>query len=324
MTLSTDFFESVVNSVTDHIAVIDERGEIVFVNTAWVEFGIDNANPRVRREQWIGVNYLRICESAGLAGDTHGAAVAKGTRRIIDCEQGFFSHEYPCHSDTEQRWYVMQVTPMEWSGPPRYVIVHQNVTQRKLAERQVHALSLSDGLTGLPNRRNFDEFLASEWRRGQRDQTPVSLLLLDVDHFKLFNDRYGHAAGDECLKKVAGAVRATGRRPADLPARYGGEEFTLVMGATGADAAFAVACELVERVAALDIPHSASPTAPVVTASIGVATLVPDAQMASSALFQAADQALYEAKNGGRNRVMTSSVLTWTPPLPYRDANEPS
>lgn len=160
--------------------------------------------------------------------------------------------------------------------------------------------------------------------QGQRDQTPVSLLLLDVDHFKLFNDRYGHAAGDECLKKVAGAVRATGRRPADLPARYGGEEFTLVMGATGADAAFAVACELVERVAALDIPHSASPTAPVVTASIGVATLVPDAQMASSALFQAADQALYEAKNGGRNRVMTSSVLTWTPPLPYRDANEPS
>ena len=303
MDKSLRFFEAVVNSVTEHIVVVDDAGVIDCVNTAWVGFGIDNGSPRRTADDWIGVDYLRTCDASAAANDQDGAAVAKGLRRVMAGQTRVFSHEYACHSATERRWFMMRITPLEWEGPARYVISHHNITGRKLAEERIQALSLQDGLTGLPNRRRFDAFVASEWRRGVREKTPVSLMLVDIDHFKMYNDDYGHTVGDDCLRMVAEALGGIARRPADLAARYGGEEFAVVMGGTDAAAARLLAHEALDAVANLRVPHRTSPTEPHVTVSVGVATMQPTTDSDMTTLIVAADEALYAAKRGGRNRV---------------------
>lgn len=162
-----------------------------------------------------------------------------------------------------------------------------------------------DGLTGLANRRAFDEALEREWRRAQREQKPVSLALIDIDSFKLFNDHYGHLRGDTCLCSVASVVMSRARRPADLAARYGGEELALLLPGILAEGARAVGEGVRHRIAALELPHEARVDGvPWVTASVGVATLVPPADQDPSALIEAADHALYAAKRAGKNRVV--------------------
>ncbi|RJG10210.1 diguanylate cyclase [Pseudomonas cavernicola] len=161
----------------------------------------------------------------------------------------------------------------------------------------------SDGLTGLSNRRHFDEYLEMEWRRALREQCQLSLLMIDVDYFKDFNDGFGHLAGDEALRKVAIAIRAGGIRPADLPARYGGEEFAMVLPSTSPGGARLVAEKIRLAVEALQIPHASPVPDSCLTASVGVATLTPKQGESFRLLIQAADQGLYLAKRNGRNQV---------------------
>jgi len=164
-------------------------------------------------------------------------------------------------------------------------------------------LSTVDGLTGIPNRRRFDEVLESEWRRARRNQTPLSLLLMDIDFFKAYNDHYGHLAGDDCLRQLARGLAEIVRRPADLVARYGGEEFVLLLPDTDADGAIWVANRVQDKIKHLNIPHSHSAVADHVTFSIGVATLVPADDQTLFDLIQCADKLLYTAKQNGRNCV---------------------
>lgn len=171
-----------------------------------------------------------------------------------------------------------------------------------VANAALSRLAAADGLTGLANRRRFDQRLHEEWQRAQRDRSPLSLLMVDVDYFKLYNDHYGHQQGDECLRRLAGALARQARRPADLAARYGGEEFTLLLPETEAEGALEVAEQLRQEVLSLALPHAASKVAPTVTISVGVASLVPGPEVASDGLVAAADQALYAAKHAGRNR----------------------
>ncbi|MSQ92918.1 MAG: GGDEF domain-containing protein [Gammaproteobacteria bacterium] len=160
-----------------------------------------------------------------------------------------------------------------------------------------------DGLTGIYNRRRFDEHLAHVWQHGVREHRPVTLLLVDLDHFKGFNDRYGHQAGDDAMKAVAAALAQFARRPFDLVARYGGEEFAIVLHDTTQAHAVEVAEQLLEAVRGLGIPHQDSSAATVLTISVGVACVQPVARRSSAGLLQLADQALYAAKDGGRNRM---------------------
>ena len=171
--------------------------------------------------------------------------------------------------------------------------------QRDILQR----ISMIDGLTGIANRRRFDEALEREWRRCHRGSSPLSLILVDVDFFKNYNDHYGHLAGDECLKKVATAMADQMRRAADIVARFGGEEFACLLPETGADAAHAMATRLGEAVAALVIPHAHSVAASHVTISLGVATLIPGDGDSASGLIELADRGLYQAKQNGRNRI---------------------
>ena len=176
----------------------------------------------------------------------------------------------------------------------------QVVRQRRMLER----LANIDGLTELANRRRFDEIFAIEWQRARRNHTPLSLAVLDIDAFKQYNDRYGHPAGDRALRSVARVAYGAMRRPADLAARYGGEELVLLMPDTDAANAAALMEELRAAVVNLQIAHEASSVAPMLSASIGGATLVPDGAELQFELFDAADAALYRAKQAGRNRVV--------------------
>jgi diguanylate cyclase (GGDEF)-like protein len=174
--------------------------------------------------------------------------------------------------------------------------------QLNAANKELQRLSTTDGLTGIPNRRMFDELSIREWRRCERMKKPIALVMLDIDNFKLFNDQYGHQAGDDCLRAVAGQVARAAPRAADLAARYGGEEFVLVLGETDADGARWVAENVRQHVNELGIPHATQSRR--VTISCGVASTMPRSGLSLDELLRSADQALYEAKETGRDKVV--------------------
>lgn len=176
---------------------------------------------------------------------------------------------------------------------------------RQLQEANETLLRISsmDGLTGISNRRRFEDYYDQEWRRAVRDEYPLSLIMVDIDYFKAYNDTYGHQAGDDCLKQVANSIADTVNRPGDLTARYGGEEFVIVLPNTEAGGAAMVAELLRAKVESLNIRHEKSLAAGKVTVSLGVATIVPNRGSSPSVLVVLADKALYQAKQEGRNRV---------------------
>ena len=176
------------------------------------------------------------------------------------------------------------------------------------ANAELQRLSDADGLTGLANRRRFDAYLASEWRHAFRTAAPLGLVFLDLDHFKRLNDALGHLAGDAALRAVACTLRDEVRRSADLVARYGGEEFAVLLTTTDLDGAKEMAERLIHAVENLHYAHPDSPIAQWLTISAGVASVVPTPELNPSALFEAADRALYQAKREGRNRIATAGV----------------
>jgi diguanylate cyclase (GGDEF)-like protein len=163
-----------------------------------------------------------------------------------------------------------------------------------------------DGLTGIANRRCFNDRLGIEWARSLRTQTPISLILADIDHFKPYNDFYGHPAGDSCLVQVARALERESLRPSDLAARFGGEEFTLLLPETDLPGALLVAERIQAHIGRLAILHENSAVAPLVTLSLGVASLVAAPGMSAEQLIQEADERLYEAKQRGRNQIRSA------------------
>jgi diguanylate cyclase (GGDEF)-like protein/PAS domain S-box-containing protein len=189
------------------------------------------------------------------------------------------------------------------------VAVSRDVSDQKEKETRLSDLALKDGLTDVANRRHFDSQLAVERDRARRNASSLSLLIIDVDHFKNFNDTYGHPAGDECLKLVASALRAEATRPRDLAARFGGEEFVLLLPDTDDEGCRAVAERLRQAIADLGIKHASSSVAEHVTVSIGGATIPgEDGETTAEALVESADGALYAAKAAGRNRVRISAT----------------
>lgn len=197
------------------------------------------------------------------------------------------------------------------SKPINPIIVRARVRTHltlKLQNDLLRTMALMDGLTGVANRRKFDENILENWRLCFREQRPLSLILVDVDFFKRYNDRYGHQSGDVCLRSVAHALSEIVRRPYDLVARYGGEEFACVLPSTDLSGAVEIAEKMQERVRALGIEHSASDVDRVVTISLGVATLTPTNDLEFQVLIEDADKQLYEAKKAGRARVCSSAM----------------
>lgn len=181
--------------------------------------------------------------------------------------------------------------------------VQQRTAELREANLRLERLSSLDGLSGLSNRRIFDETLKAEWQRAQRHGHWLALIMLDIDHFKAYNDNYGHQAGDACIQALAGVLSCSVRRAGELVARYGGEEFVFILPGSDPDAATREAERIRQAVLALALPHAHATTASVVTVSLGVAATIPGADQYPDALLKAADDALYRAKRSGRNQV---------------------
>lgn len=198
--------------------------------------------------------------------------------------------------------YVLEVRDRRLYLQARMLELEKRQLNR-LSERMVQ-LAREDGLTGLANRRHFNDSFMIEWERARREQQSLALVFVDVDHFKAYNDNHGHLEGDRALVAVASTIKPLARRAGDLAARYGGEEFVLLLPNTLAEGAREVAEELLALVDARRIPHRASSVGSFVSVSIGVASLVPDVHLAPSQLIDQADAALYAAKQGGRHQIV--------------------
>ncbi|OKH32950.1 diguanylate cyclase response regulator [[Phormidium ambiguum] IAM M-71] len=191
-------------------------------------------------------------------------------------------------------------------------LLSQEIKERQRAEaelqkanQELHRLATLDGLTQVANRRCFEEYFNLEWRRLQREKAPLSFILCDVDYFKLYNDTYGHLAGDSCLKQIAQAINDTLKRPADLVARYGGEEFAIILPNTTIEGAVHVAELVQENIKKLQIIHGKSSASEFVTLSIGISCVIPQLSLAPLQLIDITDEALYAAKAQGRNCLVT-------------------
>jgi two-component system chemotaxis family response regulator WspR len=186
--------------------------------------------------------------------------------------------------------------------------LHESQRQLLAANIELQRLSNMDGLTGLNNRRRFDEYASTEWRRALREGAPIALILADIDYFKGYNDTYGHLAGDEVIKRAAETMRTVCARAADLPARYGGDEFAVVLPGTCVDAATIVGERLRQTVEDLKIENSARTVAPRLTLSIGCAVAIPKKEDGLLDLIESADRNLYQAKTNGRNNVVVCEL----------------
>lgn len=181
--------------------------------------------------------------------------------------------------------------------------VMENIMRElKAANGKLKDLSLEDEITGISNRRSLEHYLAKEWWHALREKEVMTFIMIDVDYFKLYNDTYGHLAGDECLKKVAAVLDHSVNRNSDIKARYGGEEFAIVLRATDSPGGQKVAEKIRLAVEGLQIPHRASDISPYVTITLGIATMIPDPKSSYEVLIKKADDALYQAKREGRNR----------------------
>ncbi len=241
-----------------------------------------------------------------LGGGADGVEAARHISQSRDTAVVFLT----AHSDEETLSRALAVSPYGYIVKPfrareLKVAVELALTKHaaeRAATEKISQLVLTDPLTGLGNRRRFDQALASEWDRAMREKRALAVLMVDIDHFKKFNDTHGHAAGDDCLKTVARAMHDHCGRPGDLVCRWGGEEFAVILPGTDAGGALHLARELVGAVSALGLAHGTSPVAPAVTISVGAAAAKPEAGSSASALVEKADAALYAAKQAGRNQ----------------------
>ena len=202
--------------------------------------------------------------------------------------------------------------PEARDGTSESVIVMRDISERKRLEDELAVLAHQDGLTGLANRRSFDLGLEQEWERTLQGGSDMALVLLDIDHFKEFNDLYGHQAGDDCLRAVAMCVSAQCRGPSDIACRYGGEELAIILGNTNLDIATSIADAVRREILTLGIPHSGNSASNYVTASFGVAGAVAregGSHRMPEGLLQSADHALYKAKSAGRNRLERTVLM---------------
>ncbi|XYJ12177.1 diguanylate cyclase domain-containing protein [Telluria sp. B2] len=288
-----DRLRLIVNSIDEGLMIIEPSGRIQY------------ANPACGRYLGYGPGELAGCALDGLLAPSvaqeyldlfsraagANAPDCRGAREVLIRQR-----------DGTLRAMDLTVTPMIGDQPLFVALLH-DITHHKQSENALQRAALVDPLTKIANRRHFDAFLEKEWQRAVRSSQPLSLIVLDVDHFKGYNDSLGHAAGDACLQQVAMALQSHALRATDLAARYGGEEFVLLFGEIGFEAACALGEAIRAHIESLHIPNPRSATSEWVTASLGVATIVPTQRDDLKDFFVSADRAMYAVKEAGRNGV---------------------
>ena len=306
-----NLLRAVLGAVNLGAVVLDADGRVVLWN-AWMGRYSGLAPERV-----VGADFFAACP--GLRGGRVDAAIGQALRDNFSSvlSQSLNKAPFALHANAaaaargERLQQAVEVTPIAVDGAARHCLIQISdvsvaVGREKLLREQAMVLrsqTFADGLTGIANRRHFDVALEKEHRRAKRAGAALSLLMIDIDHFKAYNDHYGHQKGDQCLIAVAAGLAGMLKRPCDLMARYGGEEFAVILPELDIGQAGRIAETLRARVRELAIPHERSGGAePYVTVSIGVTSQRVEAPADAAALIGAADRALYQAKHQGRNR----------------------
>lgn len=265
-----------------------------------------------------------VCEIFGF--NTHDEIVGRNLLNFVHADSReslneVIKHAYANNGDTTSRYEAKFIRTdgenihieisgctITYHGKPARLNILREVTERKIAEQKLQEanlilrhLSTRDGLTGIGNRRYFDEMFVKDWAQCSRYSKPLSLVMMDIDYFKAYNDTYGHLGGDHCLKNVAQALTQVLKRPSDTIARYGGEEFVVILPDVHAEGALIVAEKIRVAIEGLQMPHIQSKTSDFITVSLGVATISPSKFMDSQNLIHSADKALYISKKAGRN-----------------------
>jgi diguanylate cyclase (GGDEF)-like protein len=292
--------------------VLDSDERVVFWNR-WME-----QHARMPAETVLGKRFIDIFPELE-HGRTHAAVQGALTNNFASLiSQTLNKAPFPCYApsvDPTQKVRIqqaVQVMPIEVATMARHCLIQitdvsmavEREKQLREKTQELESQSFTDGLTGIANRRCFDSYLEDEFRRAKRAVTPLSLIMVDVDYFKNYNDNYGHQRGDQTLIQVAEALSSVINRSGDLLARYGGEEFAAILSNTNEDGARRMAEEMRSIVEAQALEHGYSKTADCITISLGVATVIPTLDSNASGLIDAADRALYQAKAEGRNRVI--------------------
>ncbi|MRV76032.1 diguanylate cyclase [Duganella sp. FT92W] len=312
----TGLLEGVLAAVNLGAIVVDSDCRIVLWNR-WME-----RYTGVMADETVGRDFFSLYPD--LRGKRIDSAIVQALRSNFPSvlSQTLNKSPFPLYADAaarsrdERMQQALAVTPVEVAGAGRHCLIQISdvsiaVGREKLLRDQAMVLrsqTFSDGLTGIANRRHFDVAIDKELRRAKRYGNHLSLLMIDIDHFKPYNDHYGHQQGDQCLIQVAGALSAMLQRSTDLLARYGGEEFAIVLPDTDGAAAYMLAETMRTRVIALDLPHEKSPDS-LVTVSVGIATMCGADQYDVPGLINAADRALYAAKHAGRNCVQAHATI---------------
>lgn len=314
MNIAEQLLSGILDTLPLQIAVIDETSSIIYVNQAWRKFGL--LFGLALETDWFGIAYLDVCRANE---DTNQPLLIDGIERVLSGSIAHFTTDYLCHTPTQEpTWLTLNLQPMQTTlaDGKLFLLSLTNITHHKQTEDRISALTLTDPLTGLANRRRLEQFMRDEWSRAIRHQSSLSVMMVDADHFKQLNDSMGHGAGDECLRQLAGILKRYSNRPGDLAARYGGEEFVLVLGQTTQQEAAKIAERIRQKVMALDIRFAGHR---LMTVSIGVASLGLQQSQShkeqharnqwlnfsedGNLLIEQADKALYVAKKQGRNRV---------------------
>lgn len=292
----------------DLFAIVDETGHYTRVNEAW------SALLGYSQDQIVGnpVGQVSHPDDRGKVDDyrqrlTEGMPVGGVLTRVRHVQGHYLDIEWRVLHAGDQVFLNGRDVSREKANMREMEKVNTQLAEQKLALQE---MAFHDGLTGVFNRRYFDEVLHAEWRACAREGKVIAVLLLDIDHFKLYNDTYGHLQGDECLKHVATELQNRFKRPRDFVARYGGEEFVALLSDTDEKGALHKANEVVQAIAAMHIKHEKSPVQPYVTVSVGVAVVTPNLVDLPESLVQRADAVLYEAKSTGRNRAVLAEGPT--------------
>lgn len=299
---SIQYFKLMAENSSDLISTHDLDGRFKYVSSS--SFYLLGYKP----EELMGQNPFEFYHSEDLLD------IRKSHSDVINSYKDSLIRYRFKHKEGRYIWLETASKRIVTSESDELICASRDITARIQTEKELlqandklQQISQLDGLTDIPNRRGFDQRIDDQWQKALQDSSPLSLIMFDVDYFKRYNDTYGHHLGDECLKKIAKTAQSTLNRPNDYIARYGGEEFAVILPETSKEEALMIAESIREAVRALNIPHSNSKIIPIVTISAGVATIVPSLQSPYLQLIIVADEALYRAKQEGRNRVLCNS-----------------
>jgi diguanylate cyclase (GGDEF)-like protein/PAS domain S-box-containing protein len=305
MRLSESRLQTFINNAPTPIAIKDLEGKYLSINSEfayWMQVPAEGILGRLDYELFPADN-VKISRNHELQVIFEGISVTfEDTIPLPDGRHTFLITKFPL-MDERNSPYAIAGIYLDISDRKQAELALAEVEANlRRANEELQKLVNLDGLTQIANRRCFDEKIVYEWQRLYRDRQPLSLLMFDVDYFKLYNDHYGHQLGDQCLLMIAQAIDQLVCRPADLVARYGGEEFIVILPNTNLEGAIAVGKNLHKAIADLQIPHDYSDVSDIVTVSMGIASDIPKLELSPYVLINQADQALYYAKQQGRNR----------------------